>query len=126
MSLFVADVIVLVHFLFVIFVPLGGVLALRWPRVAWAHVPAAVWGTLIEFSVVSCPLTPLEKALRVAGGREAYDTGFIQHYIVPLLYPGGLTPAIQISLGIAVIAINAVVYAIVIQRWRSARVASRA
>jgi len=115
-----ADAVVIVHFLFVVFVPLGGLLALRWPRAAWAHVPAALWGTLIEFGAVGCPLTPFENALRVAGGENAYDTGFIAHYIMPVLYPAGLTPAKQVVLGVGVVAINAVVYTVVIRGLRRA------
>lgn len=111
-----AQAVVALHFLFVLFVPLGGFLALRWRRVAWFHIPAAAWGTLIEFGMVWCPLTPLEKSLLVLAGRRPYETGFIAHYIAPLLYPEGLTPTIQWGIGLGVIALNAVVYAFVFRR----------
>jgi hypothetical protein len=105
-----ADLVVLVHFAFVVFVALGGLLVRRWTRLAWLHLPAAAWGALIEFTGIVCPLTPLEKWLRLRGGGEAYAGGFIQHYIVPLLYPPGLTRAGQIALGCLVVALNAALY----------------
>jgi hypothetical protein len=113
-----AELVVLVHFGFVLFVVLGGVLVLRWPRLAWFHVPAAVWGGLIELTGVICPLTPLEKWLRMAGGLAAYEGGFIAHYILPVLYPAGLTRGIQIALGVAVTALNLAVYATLVRRRR--------
>jgi hypothetical protein len=116
-----AELIVLVHFGFVLFVVLGGLLVLRWPRLAWFHLPAAVWGGLIELTGVICPLTPLEKWLRLAGGLAAYEGGFIAHYILPVLYPAGLTRGIQIALGVAVTALNLAVYATLALRRRGGR-----
>ena len=113
-----ADLVVGAHFLFVVFVVLGGLLALRWPRVAWLHLPAALWGTLIELWGWVCPLTPLEKWLRRQGGLAGYQGGFIEHYILPILYPAGLTRGVQLLLAAAVVAVNAVVYRMVFRRWR--------
>jgi hypothetical protein len=118
----VADLVVLIHGLFVVFVALGGLLALRWPRVAWIHIPAALWGAAISFANWGCPLTPIEKRLRAFGGEEAYEGGFIAHYLVPLIYPAGLTRTMQIVLGFLVVALNVAVYcAILVRRRRHGR-----
>ena len=90
----------------------------RWPRLAWLHLPAAVWGVLIEYSGWICPLTPLENSLRVKGGEAGYSTGFIQHYIQPTLYPSGLTRPTQLVLGSIVLLLNLAAYAIVFRRSR--------
>jgi Protein of Unknown function (DUF2784) len=116
-----ADVIVALHFAFVVFVVLGGLLALRWPRIIWLHVPAVIWGALIEFSGWICPLTPLENRLRRAGGEAGYQGDFIAHYILPVLYPNGLTRADQLVLGALALAINITVYSLVIVRHRRTR-----
>ena len=110
--LLLADALVVVHLAFVAFVVAGGALVLRWPRLAWVHVPAALWGAAIALGGYVCPLTPLENALREAGGGSAYTTGCIEHYIVPVLYPGALTRPIQVGAGISLLALNALVYAI--------------
>jgi hypothetical protein len=116
-----ADAVVLVHVAFVLFVVLGGLLVLRWRRIAWIHLPAAIWGALIEFAGWVCPLTPLENRLRVLGGGEAYDTGFVEHYVVPLLYPRDLTRTWQIALGLGALLINLGIYTFVIARARRNR-----
>jgi len=105
-----ADAVVLAHFAFVAFVIGGGFIAWRWPRVAIAHVPALLWGSWIELSGWICPLTPLENHLRERAGESAYSGGFVEHYIIPLLYPPGLTRQAQWALCAALIAINAVAY----------------
>jgi len=112
-----ADATVALHFAFILFVVFGG--ALVWRRTAWAwlHVPAVAWVAWLEFTQAICPLTPLENALRARAGDAGYAGGFIQHYLEPLIYPGGLTPGIQMVLGALVVAINVVVYALV---WRRA------
>jgi hypothetical protein len=115
---FLADLVVVVHFGFVLFVVLGGLLALRWPRAAWLHLPAAVWGAGIEFAAGICPLTPLENRLRQLGGEAGYAGGFVEHYVLPVLYPEGLTREVQLGLGSFVIALNLGVYFMV---WRRAR-----
>ena len=114
----IADVVVVVHLGFVAFVVLGGFAAIRWPRIAWAHLPCAAWGALISFAGWICPLTPLEHRLRVAADPGAYSGGFVEHYLLPLLYPGTMTRAVQIALGVAVLVVNAAAYAIVVRRRR--------
>ena len=116
-----ADAVVILHFAFVLFVVLGGLLALRWPRAAWFHLPAAVWGAGIEFLGGICPLTPLEIRLRRLGGEAGYTGGFVEHYILPVLYPEALTRDIQYILGGIVIALNLFVYGIVLRRLRHRR-----
>ena len=113
-----ADAVVLAHAGFIAFVVAGGPLVFRHPRIAWLHVPAVAWAAFIEFSGGLCPLTPLENALRRAGGDAGYASGFIDHYLIPLIYPSGLTPGIQVAIGVAVVALNLAVYAIAWRRWR--------
>jgi len=115
LSRLLADLVVLLHTCFVIFVVLGGLLALRWPRAAWLHLPAALWGAGIEFAAGICPLTPLENHLRRLGGEAGYTGGFVEHYVLPALYPDGLTREVQLVLGTFVVALNVVVYMVV---WR--------
>jgi hypothetical protein len=113
-----ADAVVVLHALFLLFVILGGFLALRWPRVVWAHLPAALWGAAIEIGGWLCPLTPLEIALRERGGEEAYRGGFIAHYLIPVVYPPGLTRGVELLLAAGVIAINAPLYAALLRKRR--------
>jgi uncharacterized protein DUF2784 len=111
MSVLLADLVVAVHLLFVLFVVLGGLLVLRWRRVAYLHIPAALWGAAIELGGWICPLTPLENSLRRQGGSSGYSGDFIEHYILPVLYPSALTRPIQLTLGFVVIAVNLGIYA---------------
>lgn len=113
-----ADGVLVLHAAFVLFVVLGGLLVLRRPRLAWVHLPAAAWGAAIEFWGWICPLTPLEQALRRRGGEAGYTGGFVEHYVVALLYPQGLTRGLQLAIGLFVLAVNLAVYAWV---WRRAR-----
>jgi Protein of Unknown function (DUF2784) len=113
-----ADLILVVHLTFVLFVVLGGLLVLSWPRLAWLHIPAAVWGVLIEYTGWICPLTPLEISFRVRGGEAGYRGGFIEHYIQPLLYPAGLTRSTQVVLGSLVLILNLAAYGVVVSRMR--------
>ncbi|HUF36258.1 MAG TPA: DUF2784 domain-containing protein [Gemmatimonadales bacterium] len=115
-----ADLVVFLHLLFVGFVVAGGLLVLRWPRAAWLHVPAAVWGALIEFAGWICPLTPLEKWLRGLAGEAGYRGGFIEHYMLPVLYPAGLTREVQLVLGFLVVLLNVLVYWYVLRRRKAA------
>jgi hypothetical protein len=105
-----ADVVLLIHFAFVIFTVSGALLAYRWRWVIALHLPAALWAAYIEFSGGICPLTPLENSLRVKSGAAGYAGGFIGHYLLPILYPAGLTRDTQIMLGIAVLIINLAIY----------------
>ena len=111
-----ADLVVVVHLAFVLFAVLGGLLVLKWKRCAWLHVPAVLWAALIEFAGWVCPLTPLEIWLRERGGAIAYRSGFVEHYILPLLYPAVLTRRLQIVLGLFVLGINLGIYGWVLYR----------
>ncbi|HEY7215094.1 MAG TPA: DUF2784 domain-containing protein [Thermoanaerobaculia bacterium] len=113
-----ADLVVVLHCAFVLFVVLGGLLALRWPRAVWFHLPAAIWGAGIEFVQGICPLTPLENHLRQLGGEAGYSGGFVEHYLLPVLYPAGLDQNVQVGIGIFVLLLNVTVYAVV---WRRSR-----
>ena len=115
-----ADLVVAAHVAFVVFVVLGAMLVVRWPQLVWVHVPAVAWGVFIELQGWICPLTPLENYLRQRGGSSAYQGEFIEHYILPLLYPAQLTSHRQIWLGSAVVIINILFY------WRIVRTVSRA
>ncbi|HEX7183762.1 MAG TPA: DUF2784 domain-containing protein [Thermoanaerobaculia bacterium] len=112
---FLADLVVVLHSAFVLFVVLGGLFALRWPRAAWLHLPAAIWGAGIEFLAGICPLTPLENHLRRLGGEAGYSGGFVEHYVLPVLYPEELTRGVQLAIGTFVVVLNVVIYAVV---WR--------
>jgi Protein of Unknown function (DUF2784) len=116
-----ADGVVVVHFAFVAFVVLGGLLALRWRRAVWVHLPAAAWGVFVEYSGIICPLTPLEIALRERGRELGYRGDFVSHYVLRVLYPSGLTRQAQFVLGSLALAFNMAVYAAVIRRARRAR-----
>ncbi len=114
-----ADGVVLAHGAFILFVVLGGLLALRWRWMALLHVPAAFWGVLIEVTGGVCPLTPVEVGLRIAAGEAGYSGGFVEHYVIPVIYPAGLTRGIQFALAAFVLAVNLVVYATVLRCRRS-------
>ena len=111
-----ADLLVLLHLAFIIFVIAGGLAVLKWQWMAWLHLPAAAWGALIEFRGWVCPLTPLEKNLRRLAGEEGYSEGFIEHYLLQIVYPPGFTRDIQVGLGIAVILINMLIYGVLLYR----------
>lgn len=120
MALMLADALVIVHLLFVVFVVTGGFLVARWPRLAWLHLPAAAWGAFIEFSGRICPLTPLENRLRVLGGGSAYSGDFVERYLLPVLYPAHLTLSVQQVLGGVVVAVNLLAYALAYRAWQRA------
>jgi hypothetical protein len=116
-----ADLVVAMHLAFIVFVAAGGLLALRWPRAPWIHLPMMGWGAFVELSGHICPLTPLESRLRAAAGEQGYEGDFVGRYLLPIIYPGGLTPAIQATLGIGVLVLNALIY-FAVWRRRSGRV----
>ena len=116
-----ADFVVLVHGTFVLFVVLGALLVLRWPRLAWLHLPAAAWGAWVEFAGWICPLTPLENAFRRQAGQAGYGGGFIEHYVLRLLYPAGLTRETQLILGGMVVVLNLALYAALVLRLTRGR-----
>ena len=120
-----ADVVVVLHIGFVLFVIIGGFLVRRWPRLIYAHIPVAIWGALIEFVGWVCPLTPLENHLRRLGGEAGYSGGFVEHYLLPVLYPNALTRNVQLVLGAFVVACNAVAYTLLSRQRRGERTAGR-
>ncbi len=105
-----ADLVLIVHLAFVVFVLCGGLLVLRWRWIAWLHLPAAVWGAVVEFTGWVCPLTPLENWLRTQGGEATYPGDFIGRYLPSILYPDALTPDIQVMLGVLVLVANLAIY----------------
>jgi hypothetical protein len=114
-----ADIVVLLHLGFILFVVIGGLAVLRWPRLAWIHLPAVIWGALVELTGWICPLTPIENRLRAAADGVAYSGGFIDRYIMPIVYPSGLTRGMQLGLAAEVIVVNLVLYGtLVISRIR--------
>lgn len=113
-----ADAVLVTHAAFVAFVMLGGLLAWRRPWLAWAHLPVVAWGAWIELTGGICPLTPLENRLRSLAGEQGYPGGFIEHYLLALLYPDGLTRNVQLALGVLVLAVNVAIYAVAWCRFR--------
>lgn len=118
-----ADAVVLLHLAVVAFIVFGGLLALRWPRAAMVHLPFAAWGIAIELGQWVCPLTPLENRLRRLAGEAGYEGGFVAHYVLPVLYPDGLTPRVSLVLAALVLGVNAVVYGAVLRLRRRRRLA---
>ena len=114
-----ADLVLGAHLAFVAFVVVGGVLSLRWPKVASVHIPCAVWGVWVELAGWVCPLTPLEVGLRRRAGDAGYAEGFLEHYVLAVLYPAGLTRDVQVALGLLVLVLNVGVYAWIWRRHRS-------
>lgn len=117
-----ADLVVWIHLAFVVFVVLGGLLVMRWPRLIWVHLPAAMWGVIIELCGWICPLTPLENWLRREGGGENYHSDFVAHYLLPMLYPQGLTRKSQITLGALVVVVNVAIYGWIFRSKKSSTV----
>lgn len=111
-----ADALVLVHLAFILFVMLGGLLVWRWPCLCWLHLPAVAWGIVVEALHLTCPLTPWENQLRRAAGDAGYTGSFVEHYLLPVIYPAGLTPQIQLVLATLVVLVNATVYGVLL--WR--------
>lgn len=114
-----ADLVVIIHLLFVLFAVFGGLLVFRWRSIIWVHLPALLWAILIEFIGWICPLTPLENWLRRQAENGAYQGGFVEHYIMPVLYPVDLTQKIQIILGVMILAFNLWVYWLLFRQTRS-------
>ena len=116
-----ADTVLLVHFAFILAVIFGGLPALRWPRSMWLHLPVLAWGAGIELAGAVCPLTTLENRFRVLAGEQGYAGGFVEHYIVPIIYPPALTRELQFVMAGAVLGFNALVYGWIAFRWRRGR-----
>lgn len=113
-----ANVLLVIHGLFILFVLLGGALVWRWPRLAWLHLPAVAWAAWVAWAGWICPLTPMENALRRAAGQAGYGGGFIEHYLAAWIYPDGLTRGVQIGLGVFVILLNIGAYALLVRARR--------
>jgi len=113
-----ANFVLVLHFAFILFVGAGGLLTLIWRRTPWIHLPLAAWGVYVELSGSICPLTPLENELRRAAGEQGYAGSFIEHYLLPIIYPSGLTRDVQIALAVLVIVLNVVAYGFVYARRR--------
>lgn len=113
-----ADLVLSGHLAFIVFVVFGGLLAFRWPAAAMVHLPCLAWGVWVEVTGRPCPLTPLENRLRRQAGEAGYETGFIEHYLVTLVYPPGLTPGIQVALAVLLVTGNALVYALAVRKHR--------
>jgi hypothetical protein len=111
-----ADILVMIHAAFVLYALFGGLLALRWRWAAGLHLPAAIWAAAVEFADATCPLTAWENALRAQARASVYQTGFVEHYILPILYPEALNEDIQLVLGAIVLIVNASIYGLVIKR----------
>jgi hypothetical protein len=111
-----ANAVVAFHALFILFIVFGGFLTWRWRWVAIVHIPCAVWGVLIEYRGWVCPLTPLENSLRARAGQQGYSGGFIEHYLLPAVYPSSLTPRVQLALGTLVLVINLFAYSLLVRR----------
>ena len=112
-----AELVLVLHFCFVLFVVLGGLLVLRWPSVVWLHLPAFVWGILVQCFFWVCPLTPLENWFRGLGGQSVYAGGFLDHYISSVLY-ANVSHEFQAALGLLLIALNLIIYSLVLHRRR--------
>lgn len=117
-----ADAVLVAHLAFIVFVLVGGLLVVA-HRLIWAaiHLPAAAWAAFAELTGTICPLTPLENSFRRSAGTAGYEGGFIEHYILPIIYPAGLTPGVQIVLGLIVLLVNVPVYALAWRKWRHQR-----
>lgn len=113
-----ADLTVLAHFAFIAFVVGGALLLVRWPRLLPVHLVCAVWGAYIEFTGTICPLTPLENRFRRLAGQAGYEGGFIEHYLIPIIYPAGLSAEKQLVLGVLVVVVNLFAYSWLWRRWR--------
>ena len=115
-----ADAVLILHLAFILLVACGGVLVLFRPWFALVHLPAVCWGAYVSLAGQICPLTPIEQQWRIAAGQQGYDGGFIDHYLMAVIYPAGLTREVQIAIGIAVIGCNIVLYGLAAARRRRA------
>ena len=112
-----ADILVIIHLLFIGFVIFGGLLVFRWRWIIFIHIVAVIWGAIVEFKAWICPLTPWEHQLRQAGGQDGYARGFIEHYLIPIIYPENLTYDYQIIFGLSVVIINLAIYSLIFYKY---------
>jgi len=117
-----ADLVLVVHLAFILFVVGGALLVFRYHWLVWVHVPAAVWGAWVEITGRICPLTIAENKLRLHAGLAGYEDSFIEHYLVPIIYPGTLTRSMQLVLAAIVVVVNACLYSYLLLRWRKTRI----
>ena len=117
-----ADAVLVVHLAFILFVIAGALLVSRYAWLIWLHIPAAIWGTWVELANRLCPLTALENALRLRAGQSGYGESFIENYLLPVIYPAGLTASIQFWLAGILVTINLVLYTVLLLRWRKTRI----
>lgn len=110
------ELVVLIHFGFIVWVVSGGFLVIKWRWLAMVHLPALIWAVLLEWYGWLCPLTPLEQQLRAERGMSVYDTGFIENYIIPVIYPEALTREIQMAMAAGLVLINLIAYGIAIHK----------
>ena len=108
--MFIVNILILLHFGFILFVVFGGLLVLKWPRLAWGHIPAVIWGVIVEGGGLICPLTPMENHYLTQTGHGGYEGDFIVHHLLPVIYPEGLTQELQLVLAGIVVIINSVIY----------------
>ena len=111
-----SNLVILVHLLFILFVCLGALLALRWPKVIWIHIPCAIWGMVVEYLNIVCPLTPLENQFRKLGDTATYNSDFITRYVTSLIYPEALSRNLQYALGTIVLTLNIIFYSIILYK----------
>lgn len=120
-----ADLVLVAHFAFIILVVVGALVAFRFSWFAWIHIPAASWGAFVELTGRICPLTTLENFLRVHAGQEGYANSFVEQYIFPVIYPAGLTRQVQLLLAGLVVAVNVIIYAMILLRKRTVQEANK-
>ena len=115
---YLADVVLIIHFTFIVFVLFGAILLVRWSKLTFLHIPAVVWAVWVQLQGGYCPLTPLENYFRHKGGGSGYDTGFVEHYIGSLVYPGDIPPTVHVYLALFGLVLNVLIYVIVIRKYR--------
>lgn len=111
-----ADGVLLLHLAFILFALVGGALAARWRWMPWVHLPAMAWAIFVEFTGRICPLTYLENDLRLRAGQSGYTTSFVEHYLLDVIYPAGLTRDVQFGLAATVVLVNIAIYAWLVLR----------
>jgi hypothetical protein len=114
----IADALVILHLVFIVFVLIGAFMALKWRTLIWVHIPCLIWGVLVEMLGWYCPLTPIENSFREQAGLATYSGDFVMQYIMPIIYPPELTRSLQIFFGLVVLLLNMVAYGLLIRRWR--------
>lgn len=121
LSSLLADVAVLLHFTFIVCVIFGGLFVMRWPKISWVHLPMVLWAAVVNLMHWQCPLTPIENYFRVEAGQAGYEGGFIAHYLLPFIYPQGVSYDVGVVVGVGVFIWNAVIYSLIIYRARCGR-----